>query len=225
MGKSKILIIEDNADTRKFLEAKLGKDFVVLTADNGVIGIEYARNRSPDLILLDILLPVLSGYDVCNLLKKDEKTNRIPIIILSTKTSIQDITQGFAQGADDYISQPFNYKEFLARIQTRLRKTQDEITSIIVSGELKIDQSNREITFEGKKIELTLTEHDILRLLVLKSGSVVSREAILKEVWRDHSTQTQDRTIDVHIRAIRKKIPSLSKHILSVYGIGYQYEP
>src|SRR6185312_8413943 len=103
MEKPRILVIEDNADTRKFLETMLGKEFEIITAENGVIGIDYARNKSPDLILLDIMLPILSGYDACSLLKKDEKTNRIPIIFLSAKNSISDITTGLAAGADDYI--------------------------------------------------------------------------------------------------------------------------
>src|ERR1700678_994891 len=117
MDKNRILIIEDNADTRRFLEAMLGKDFEILTAENAVIGIDYARNKSPDLILLDIMLPILSGYDACSLLKKDEKTKRIPLIFLSAKNSIPDITSGLISGAEDYIPKPFDYKELVARIQ------------------------------------------------------------------------------------------------------------
>jgi DNA-binding response OmpR family regulator len=224
MDKPKILIIEDNADTRRFLEAMLGKEFEVIVAENGIIGIDYARNKSPDLILLDIMLPILSGYDACSLLKKDEKTSRIPIIFLSAKNSISDITQGLSAGADDYIPKPFDYKELLARIKARLRKTSEEVTQPIVIGDLKIDQSNREVLFSGKRAQLTLTEFDILRCLAAKAGEVVSREDILKEVWRDDSQKTNDRTIDVHIRALRRKIPSLTKHIISIYGVGYKYE-
>jgi len=224
MEKSRILIIEDNADTRRFLEAMLGKEFEIITAENGVIGIDYARHKSPDLILLDVMLPILSGYDACSLLKKDEKTNRIPIIILSAKNSISDITHGLSAGADDYIPKPFDYKELLARIKTRLRKSTEEDAQPIVVGDLKIDQANREVIFEGKKAQLTLTEFDILRCLAVKAGTVVSRDEILKEVWRDSSQKTNDRTIDVHIRALRRKIPALSRHIMSIYGVGYKYE-
>jgi DNA-binding response OmpR family regulator len=224
MEKSRILIIEDNADTRRFLEAMLGKEFEIITAENGVIGIDCARHKSPDLILLDIMLPILSGYDACSLLKKDEKTSRIPIIILSAKNSIADITHGLSSGADDYIPKPFDYKELLARIKTRLRKSSEEDAQPIVVGDLKIDQANREVVFEGKKAQLTLTEFDILRCLAVKAGEVVSRDEILKEVWRDSSQKTNDRTIDVHIRALRRKIPALSRHIISIYGVGYKYE-
>src|SRR5271170_4862647 len=118
-----ILVIEDNADTRRFLEAMLCREFEIISAENGVIGIEYARNRAPDLILLDIMLPILSGYDVCSLLKKDERTKNIPIIFLSAKNTVADITHGLGTGADDYIPKPFDYKELLARIHARLRKS------------------------------------------------------------------------------------------------------
>ena len=125
MEKPRILVIEDNADTRRFLEAMLGKDFEVISAENAVIGIDFARNKGPDLILLDIMLPILSGYDACSLLKKDEKTRQTPIIFLSAKNSVTDVTQGLTTGADDYISKPFDYKELVARIKARLRKASE----------------------------------------------------------------------------------------------------
>src|SRR3989338_270514 len=125
MDKFRILIIEDNSDTRRFLEVMLGKEFEVISAENGVIGIDYARNKSPDLILLDIMMPILNGYDTCSLLKKDEKTKTIPVIFLSAKNTVSDITQGLTKGADDYLPKPFDYKELLARIHARLRKKEE----------------------------------------------------------------------------------------------------
>src|SRR6476620_9609004 len=156
MEKYRILVIEDNPDTRRFLEAMLGKEFEIITAENGVIGIDFARNKNPDLILLDIMLPILNGYDACSLLKKDEKTNRIPIIFLSAKNSVPDITHGLSTGADDYIPRPFDYKELFARIKARLRKSAEEIAQPIIAGELKIDQHKREVLFAGKTAQLTL---------------------------------------------------------------------
>ncbi len=224
MEKHRILIIEDNSDNRRFLEAMLGKEFEIISAENAVIGIDYARNKGPDLILLDIMLPILSGYDACSLLKKDEKTKNIPIIFLSAKNTIPDITLGLSAGADDYIPKPFDYKELVARVRARLRKSTEAAAQPIQVGDLRIDPSNREVTFAGKKAQLTLTEFDILRCLASKAGNVVSRDEILKDVWRDESQKTNDRTIDVHIRALRKKIPSLTKHVISIYGVGYKYE-
>lgn len=224
MEKHRVLIIEDNADTRRFLEAMLSKEFEVVIAENAVIGIEFARNKAPDLILLDIMLPILSGYDACSLLKKDEKTKRIPIIFLSAKNSVPDITHGLTSGADDYIPKPFDFKELMARIRARLRKTVEAAAQPIQIGDLKIDPASREVLFGGKKVQLTLTEFDILRCLASHAGAVVSREDILKDVWREDSPKTNDRTIDVHIRALRRKIPPLTKHVISIYGVGYKYE-
>lgn len=224
MEKSRILIVEDHPDTRRFLEAMLSKDYEVITAENGVIGIDMARNRNPHLILLDIMLPVLSGYDACSLLKKDERTKRIPIIFLSAKNSITDVTHGLAQGADDYIPKPFDYKELIARIEARIRRAAGDAPTPLIVGQLELDPNTRKVTLASKNAQLTNTEFDILRCLAMREGEVVGREAILKEVWRDESKDTSDRTIDVHIRAIRKKVPGLSKHIHSVYGVGYKYE-
>ncbi len=224
MERQRILIIEDNADTRRFLEAMLSKDFEVISAENGVIGIDHARNKAPHLILLDIMMPILSGYDTCSLLKKDERTKRIPIIFLSAKNSVSDITQGLTQGADDYIPKPFDYKELMARIQARLRKSAEPTSQPIILGDLMIDPGNREVSIAGKKVVLTLTEFDILRCLAAKPGTVISRDDILRDVWRDDSKDTNDRTIDVHIRSLRKKIPTMTRHIISIYGIGYKYE-
>lgn len=224
MERPRILVIEDHADTRRFLESMLKKDFDVIAAENAVIGIDFARNQHPNLILLDIMLPILSGFDACSLLKGDEKTRHIPIIFLSAKGAVNDITHGLGQGADDYMAKPFDLKELLARIKTRLRKSSESALAPMQIGDLRINPSEREITFGGKPVSLTNTEFDILRILATKAGQVVSRAEILKEVWREDSGQTNDRTIDVHIRALRKKVPALVRHIISIYGVGYKYE-
>ncbi len=219
-----ILIIEDNPDTRRFLEIMLGKEFETISAENAVIGIDFARNRSPDLILMDVVMPILSGYDACSLLKKDERTKRTPIIFISAKNTATDIAHGLSFGAEDYIPKPFDYKELLARIKSRLTRTAETVIQPIQVGDLKIEPDTRDISFSGKTIHLTLTEYDILRCLATRVGAVVSREDILREVWRDESGKTNDRTIDVHIRALRRKVPPLVKHIISIYGVGYKYE-
>lgn len=224
MERHRILIIEDNPDTRRFLEVMLSKEFDVVTAENGVIGVDFARNKSPDLIILDIMLPVLSGYDTCSLLKKDEKTRHIPIIFLSAKNTVTDITQGLGTGADDYLAKPFDYKELQARVHARLRDAGSSTARPIQLGDLRIDPLNREVSYAGRTTRLTLTEFDILRLLATQVGQVVSREDILKTVWNESGGKINDRTIDVHIRALRRKIPALTKHIISIYGVGYRYE-
>ena len=223
-GKKRILIVEDHVDTRRFLEALLSKDYEVICAENAVVGIEFARNRAPDLILLDVMLPILSGYDACSLLKKDERTRQIPILFLSAKNTVSDITQGLHGGADDYIGKPFDTKELSARIQVRLRKASEAVEVPIQIGELKIDSTKREVSFNDKKYKLTLTEFDILRCLAQRAGTIVSRDEIIQAVWKDELDSTNHRTIDVHIRALRRKIPDLTKHVISIYGTGYRYE-
>lgn len=226
-AKQKILVIEDNEDTRRFLSQILGRDYEVLLADNAVLGIDFARNQQPDLILLDIMLPHLSGLDACQLLKKDERTARIPIIFLSAKSKVSDITSGLNLGADDYIPKPFDYKELLARVQARLRisaTAKGGAGEALVVGDLSIDPASRTVKFRNKVIDLTLTEFDILRRLAAAPGETVSRKEIIEAVRHHSKKPINDRTIDVHIRAIRKKIPEMQKHLSSVYGVGYRYE-
>lgn len=224
MEKSRILVVEDHPDTRRFLEAMLGKDFQILTAENGVLGIEAARKETPDLILMDIMLPVLNGYDACSLLKKDERTRRIPIIFLSAKNSMADVTQGLAQGTDDYIPKPFDFKELRSRIDARLRKIAPVDQEPVTFGELEMDPKIKSARIREQSAQLTTTEYDLLRCLASRAGQTVSRAEILKEVWRDEADETNDRTIDVHVRALRKKLPALIKHVTSVYGVGYRFE-
>ncbi len=224
--KAKILVIEDNEDTRRFLQQVLSKEYEVLIAENAVLGIDFARNQGPDLILLDIMLPHLSGLDACQLLKKDPHTARIPIIFLSAKSKISDITSGLSLGADDYIAKPFDYKELLARVQAKLRANagRGKGGDPILLGELAIDPSSRAVKYRNRAVELTLTEFDILRRLATQPGETVTRKDIIEAVRHHSKKLINDRTIDVHIRAIRKKIPEMQKHLTSVYGIGYRYD-
>ncbi len=224
--KSKILVIEDNEDTRRFLQQVLGKEYEVLAADNAVLGIDYARNQSPDLILLDIMLPHLSGLDACQLLKKDPRTARIPVIFLSARSKVSDITSGLSLGADYYIPKPFDYKELLARVQARIRASaaRGGGGEPILMGDLTIDPSARTVKYRNRNIDLTLTEFDILRRLATSAGETVTRKDIIDAVRHHSKKPINDRTIDVHIRAIRKKIPEMQKHLTSVYGVGYRYD-
>lgn len=229
MEKARILVIEDNQDTRQFLETVLTREFEVICTENAVLGIDFARNKRPDLIVLDIMLPILNGFDACNLLKKDEVTKNIPIIFLSAKNTVGDITQGLGLGADDYLSKPFDYKELVARIKVRLREkaTYRSEPKVLSHNELKLVLDTRDVFFQNKPIELTQTEFDILRMLLQRMGQVVPRDEIIREVWKAADAKkngAQKRTIDVHIRALRKKIPALTRHVISVYGVGYKYD-
>ncbi len=223
--KSKILVIEDNADTRRFLQVMLSREFDVSLAENGSQGFDLAKSLQPELIVLDVVMPTMNGYDTCKKLKGDADTKAIPVIFLSGKNTTAEITYGLSMGADDYLPKPFDHKELMARIKSRLTRAQANPSPKIKVGKLEIDTVNRLATFDGEIIALTLTEYDILRLLAARFGVVVSREEIMKEIWRDSATETTDRTIDVHIRSLRKKIPAMNAHIQSVYGVGYKYNP
>ncbi len=228
MKKFKILIIEDNTQTKRFLEAMIGEEFEILCAGNGILGVDYARTHLPDVIIMDVILPILSGYDACSLLKKDTRTKQIPIILLAPKsagTVTPERKINLSNGPDEYLPKPFDYKELISKIKGRLCQPEMTPTQLMHIGQLSLDPDSREVLSEGKRLHLTLTEFDILRLLAERTGNVVSREEILKVVWKDESDATKDRTIDVHIRALRKKIPNLSRSIHSVYGVGYKLEP
>jgi two-component system alkaline phosphatase synthesis response regulator PhoP len=223
--KSKILVIEDNADTRRFLQVMLGREFEVSVAQDGLEGISLAKSLQPELIVLDVVMPTLNGYDTCKRLKSDPETQNIPVVFLSGKNTTTEITYGLSMGADDYLPKPFDHKELLARIKSRLARSQANPSPKVKVGKLEIDTINRVANYDLEPILLTLTEYDILRLLASRNGVVVSREEIMKEIWKDSATDTTDRTIDVHIRSLRKKIPAMNAHIQSVYGVGYKYSP
>jgi DNA-binding response OmpR family regulator len=225
-AKPKVLVIEDNEDTRTFLQKVLIADFHPFFADNAVRGIEIARTEIPEVIVLDIMLPHLSGTDACQILKKDERTEHIPIIFLSAKGAISDITSGLNLGADDYLSKPFDYKELIARIWARIRNAEaaGKNMDVVVAGDLRIEPSTRQVVFKGKTIDLTLTEFDILRLLAGRAGDTVSRAEIIETIRQNSKKAVSQRTIDVHIRAIRKKIPEMTRLLTSIYGAGYRYE-
>jgi DNA-binding response OmpR family regulator len=223
--RSKILVIEDNPDTRRFLQVMLNREFEVVIAKDGLEGLEIAKNQQPDLIVLDVVMPNLNGYDTCKKLKTTAETENIPVIFLSAKNTTADVTYGISMGAEDYLPKPFDHKELLARIKSRLARSQSNPSPKLVVGKLEIDTIKRVASFNRQSIQLTLTEYDILRLLASRFGVVVSREEIMREIWKDSATETTDRTIDVHIRSLRKKIPAMTQHIQSVYGVGYRYVP
>jgi two-component system alkaline phosphatase synthesis response regulator PhoP len=219
----KILVIEDNADTRRFLQVMLGREYQVICASNGLEGIEKAKKEIPHLILMDVVMPTLNGYDTCKQLRSDTTTASIPIIFLSGKNTSTEVTYGLSMGADDYLPKPFDHQELLLRIKSRLDRLSTAVDVVRV-GKLEIKTADRQVQYLNRPIELTLTEFDLLRLLALRHGTIVSREDIMKEIWKNSTDKTKERTIDVHVRSIRKKIPEMENHIDSIYGVGYLYK-
>ena len=223
----RILIVEDEAVIRKAIRMACEKEgYEVIEAENGTEGLKQADSGHPDLILLDLMLPDISGFDVCREIRKSG--SRIPIVILSAKTEEIDIVVGLEIGADDYITKPFRARELLARIAAHLRRSRQEEQGAdgrLNFKELAINLNERRVFRGEKEVELTHTEFDLLAFLASNAGKVLSREKILNHVW-GYEYPIETRVIDVHVRNLRRKIeedPGRPFFILAVPGIGYRF--
>jgi DNA-binding response OmpR family regulator len=223
----KILIIEDEPDLVKGLKLNLSDEgFDVDWAVNGMEGLRKAIEEAPDLIILDIMLPEMDGFEVCRKLR--QKNINTPIIMLTAKGGEIDKVVGLEIGADDYITKPFSIRELLARIKARLRHSEREVKPVpelYSFGDIEIDFNKYKIKRKGKEQDLTSLETDILKYFVIHRGEVVSRNDLLDKIWGYDSYPTT-RTVDNHILKLRKKIeedPSHPRYILSVYGGGYRF--
>jgi DNA-binding response OmpR family regulator len=223
----KILIVDDQQDLLKVLEINLSKEgYQVFKASSGAQGLKLAVQENPHLILLDIMMPDVSGLDVCRELRK--KGFETPIIMVTAKGEEVDRVVGLELGADDYITKPFSLNELKARIRARLRRLSPHAGESLAKyrfGFIEIDFENLRATSRGKELDLTPKELEILRLLIRNRGRVVSRERLLNEVWGYDAFPTT-RTVDSHVLNLRKKLeedPSDPKYLISVYGGGYMF--
>jgi two-component system phosphate regulon response regulator PhoB/two-component system alkaline phosphatase synthesis response regulator PhoP len=185
----------------------------------------FIESQSPDLIILDLMLPDADGFEICKYLKKQDDFSSIPIIMLTAKSEETDKVLGLELGADDYVTKPFSPRELVARVKAVLRRHEqkDDGRKINVGGILVIDTEKYEVTVNGEKVELTTTEFKILQLLCSKKSWVFTRNQILDHLWGDEK-YVLDRTIDVHVRNLREKLGDADKFIKSVRGIGYKLE-
>ncbi len=223
MGK-RILIIEDDKDIVELLKHYLEREnFALKDALDGFAGLEKAKAENFDLIILDIMLPEMDGLEVCKELRADPKTAAIPIIMLTAKTEETDKIVGLELGADDYVTKPFSPKELVARVKALLRRTEriPEKQKVYRYGKLILDLSKHEVVFNNKRIELTSKEFDLLECLLRSKGRVLSRDYLMDEVW-GYDYYGGMRTVDVHIRRLREKIPALSESIQTVKNLGYK---
>ena len=234
MAGNKILVVEDDATLLEVLKYNLNKEgYNVVGATDGSTAIEVARTEKPELIVLDIMLPELNGYEVCRILRKEMT---VPILMLTAKTDEVDKVVGLELGADDYLTKPFSMRELIARIRAMLRRiemmgseitTQKEETARpIKAGEIEIDIVRHEVTRQGHVIELSPKEFDLLAFLAKHCGQVFSRDHLLETVW-GYEYAGDSRTVDVHIRWLRQKLegnPAEPEHIKTVRGVGYKFE-
>lgn len=223
---AKILIIEDEKDIVQTLEYNLKKEgYDVIKAFDGIQGLKLVGETSPDIILLDLMLPGIDGLEICKRVKKDQKTENIPIIILTAKGEETDKVVGLEMGADDYITKPFSMREVIARIKAilkRYNKKEPTMNNIIKFPDLEINIEKHVVISSGKPIELTAKEFALLLYLSQNKDKVFSREKLLDVIWGiDVAIET--RTVDVHIRRIREKLTRAGDHIKTLRGVGYKF--
>lgn len=225
--KEKILIVEDEKDIVKMLDYNLKKEgFKIQSADDGEEALDLAHRELPDLVILDLMLPGMNGLEVCKELKKEPKTAHIPIIMLTAKSQESDKIVGLELGADDYVTKPFSPRELVARIRAVLRrmKEKDRLPEVLKIGDLIIDFSKIQVSLKGKPVELTSKEFELLKTLNQAKGRVLSRDYLLDSIWGyDHAIEIQTRTVDVHIRTLRKKLKTEAKRIVTVKNYGYRF--
>lgn len=222
MTTEKILVIEDDEDIQELVRYNLESDgYKVTCTPSGQDGLKIAESITPDLIILDRMLPGMEGLDVCRALRAADKTKNIPVIMLTAKGEESDIVAGLELGADDYITKPFSPKILIARIRTALRRKNQEPNELVSAGPIKIDNNRHEVFVEQHKIILTSTEYKILNLLARRPGWVFSRDQIVDSVHGDNYAVT-DRSVDVQITGLRRKLGSAAEFIETVRGAGYR---
>lgn len=221
-----ILIIEDEKDLAELVAFNLGKEgYRPLIALDGASGLESARSSSPDLVLLDLMLPGMTGTEVCKTLKGNPKTASIPVILLTAKGEEIDRVVGFEIGADDYVVKPFSTRELLLRIKAVLRRAQPEKPAgkVIRVGTVAIDTERHTVTVDGEEAVLTSTEFKLLLTLAERLGRLQSRELLLRDVW-GYNYAGDTRTVDTHITRLRTKLGETGRMIKTVRGFGYKME-
>jgi DNA-binding response OmpR family regulator len=219
-----ILIIDDEPELIKLLDYNLTRaGYLAISAKDGIAGLEVARKHSPELIILDIMMPGLDGWEVCKKLRADPATASTPLLMLTAKAEEGDRVLGLELGADDYVTKPFGVRELLARVKALLRRAEiaPDRQEVVKAGPLIIDSGRRTVTAAGKRVDLTTTEFDLLRSLAERPGRVISREDLLARVRGDDAAVI-DRTVDVHVSALRRKLGKHGDLVETVRGVGYR---
>jgi DNA-binding response OmpR family regulator len=200
-----------------------GAGFSVETVHNGRAALNLIKSQPPTLVVLDLMLPELSGLDLCRIIKSDARTNKIPIIMLSAKTEEIDRVLGFELGADDYVVKPFSPREFVLRIRAILRRgSLDDKAELLRAGDLVLDRSRHEVKAADRVIDCTATEFRLLTILMERQGRVQDRDRLLSDVW-GYESVIDTRTVDTHMRRLRDKLGSHGRFIETIRGFGYRF--
>jgi DNA-binding response OmpR family regulator len=223
MMPERILIVEDEVDVADLVAHHLkNAGFSVETVHNGRTALNLIKSQPPTLVVLDLMLPEVSGLDLCRIIKSDARTKKIPIIMLSAKTDEIDRVLGFELGADDYVVKPFSPREFVLRIRAVLRRgSQDDKADLLRAGDLVLDRSRHEVKAAERVIDCTATEFKLLTILMERQGRVQDRDRLLSDVW-GYDSMIDTRTVDTHMRRLRDKLGAHGRCIETVRGFGYR---
>lgn len=222
-----VLVVDDEKDLVELVTYHLEKEGLrCLEARDGERALQLARERLPDLVVLDLMLPGMDGLEICRKLRKDPKTSAMAIIMLTAKAEEVDRVVGLEMGADDYLVKPFSPRELVARVKAVLRRGQSpETPSVTRIGTLEVDEGKHRVAVEGLPVELTVKEFDLLCALMKANGRVLNRDQILESVWGySNAVDIESRTVDVHIRRLREKLGNEHQRIVTVKGVGYRFE-
>jgi two-component system phosphate regulon response regulator PhoB len=225
MGKGQILIVEDDRSLAEVLDYNLRQDgYQTLVANDGQDGLRQAKLRTPDLVVLDLMLPMVDGLEICRRLRADPVTRNILVLMLTAKSEETDEVVGFSVGTDDYVAKPFSVKVLLERIRALLRRREGDTAngSVLVSQGVMVDRERHRVTVEDKPLDLTPSEFGLLEALVRQPGRVFSRSELIDAALGGDSL-VLERTIDVHIRSLRKKLGPHAVLVETVRGIGYRF--
>jgi DNA-binding response OmpR family regulator len=227
MTRKKVLVVDDERDISDIVAFNLRREqYDVLHAADGESAVEMARRDQPDLVLLDLMLPGIGGLEVCRRLRAEPRTAQIPIIMLTAKGDETDAVVGLAQGADDYVRKPFGVKELMARVaahlRARTRASEEDVPRVVRFGDLEIDSDRFVASLKGDAIPVTTTEFKLLRHLVARRGRVFTRNDLLDAV-RGPDAIVTDRTVDVHVASVRRKLGPYGDYLVTVRGVGYKF--
>jgi two-component system phosphate regulon response regulator PhoB len=219
-----VLVVDDETDILELVVFNLERQqFKVLTADNGITAVQTAKEKIPDLIVLDLMLPGMDGFSVYRELRADPRTNGIPVLMLTAKGEVNDRIAGLELGADDYVTKPFSPRELLLRVRALLKRTRKvTVDASLKSGDFLLERNTLKLFLAGRPVDLTATEFKLLRLLVEASGEVQERDALLREVW-GYSDTMLTRTLDTHVKRLREKLGKHAECIQTVRGVGYRF--
>jgi DNA-binding response OmpR family regulator len=223
--KPRILVVDDEPEAVDLIEYNLKQSgYTVSTAGDGAEALKKARSQTPDLIVLDVMLPEMDGFEICKTLRLDAATSRVPIIMLTAKAGEIDRVLGLELGADDYLTKPFSTRELLLRIKKILARGQisEQVENLLRFGDLAIDTPRHVASWREKPFDLTATEFKLLTVLAQRAGRVQSRDQLLRDVW-EYDSLIDTRTVDTHMRRLREKLGPASKHLDTVRGVGYRF--